>query len=381
MARQGSDHALVQLICDTEVTEIVKPFIHQNWIADFSGDPFLVLNAKLTKTKKALALWNRECFGNIFIQRATLEDIVKAKETALEIYPTAENRTELKKVEVELIKSLKIEEEYWKKKAGMKWFTPGDRNTKFFHVYVQGERRKLHIHEILLDGGVALNTDKEIGEAAVQYYQHQFQEDRNNQNFAMLKHIPRLLTKEDNTKMEKLPDKEEVKSAVFELNGSSIASPDGFTGMIFQKYWEIVIEDRTLAVKAFFYGSKIPRFVSHTNLVLIPKKECPKSFTNLRPISLSSFINKLISRVLHGRMVEFLPKLISLNQLGFVKARSIIENVLLAQEIIIDINKRKAHVNIVVKLNMAKAYDRVFWLFLAKVPRSFGFSEVIIDMV
>jgi len=33
------------------------------------------------------------------------------------------------------------------------------------------------------------------------------------------------------------------------------------------------------------------------------------------------------------------------------------------------------------KVGMAKAYDRVSWFFLIKVLRSFGFSEIIIDMV
>lgn len=134
-------------------------------------------------------------------------------------------------------------------------------------------------------------------------------------------------------------------------------------------------------LKSFFCGNELPRFVTHTNLVLIPKKELPNSFHDLRPISLSNYINKVVSRVLHERIVVVLPKIISPNQAGFIKGRSIVENVLLAQEIIRDINRRKKHINVVVKLNMAKAYDRMSWVFLTKVLRKFGFAESIIDMV
>lgn len=106
-----------------------------------------------------------------------------------------------------------------------------------------------------------------------------------------------------------------------------------------------------------------------------------RSFNDLRPISLSSFMNKIISKVLQGRIEKVLHKIISPNQTGFIMGRNISENVLLAQEIIRDINKRNKHHNVVVKLDMTKAYDRVSWIFLTKVMRSFEFGERIIDMV
>ncbi|XP_059288913.1 secreted RxLR effector protein 78-like [Lycium ferocissimum] len=61
--------------------------------------------------------------------------------------------------------------------------------------------------------------------------------------------------------------------------------------------------------------------------------------------------------------------------------RSIVENILLAQEIIRDIILRAKHVNVVIKLDMSKANDRLSWLFLTKVLRHFGFCETLIDMV
>lgn len=57
--------------------------------------------------------------------------------------------------------------------------------------------------------------------------------------------------------------------------------------------------------------------------------------------------------------MEILPKIFSNSQLEFMKERSIVENVLVAQKIIRDINKRNKHHNVVVKLDIVKIYDRV----------------------
>lgn len=43
---------------------------------------------------------------------------------------------------------------------------------------------------------------------------------------------------------------------------------------------------------------------------------------------------------------------------------------------------RKSHGdNVVIKLDMSKAYDRVSWIFLTKIMRKYGFSELWIDRI
>lgn len=64
-----------------------------------------------------------------------------------------------------------------------------------------------------------------------------------------------------------------------------------------------------------------------------------------------------------------------------MKRESITENILLAQEIIKDVNKRNKQHNLVVKLDMAKAYDRVSWIFLTRVLSKFCFLERMINMM
>lgn len=92
--------------------------------------------------------------------------------------PSLANREKLKIVEGELRKWLSEEEEFWKQKAGTKWLQDGDKNTKFFHSYVKGRRRKLHIGEIISSQGETLSEENTIGDEAVRFYSQQFQDER-----------------------------------------------------------------------------------------------------------------------------------------------------------------------------------------------------------
>ncbi|XP_070057367.1 uncharacterized protein [Nicotiana tomentosiformis] len=136
--------------------------------------------------------------------------------------------------------------------------------------------------------------------------------------------------KQKNLELCKFPAIDEVKSAVFALSGDSASGPGGFTGLFYQHCWDIVGEDIFRLPIELYGGAFLPKPVTHTNLVLLPKKPKVQTFSDLRPISLSNFINKVISSVLHDRLEKILPSLISANQPGFVKGRNIIENILLA---------------------------------------------------
>lgn len=124
----------------------------------------------------------------------------------------------------------------------------------------------------------------------------------------------------------------------------------------------------------------MPKFFSHACLVLFPKVNHPNNLSELTLISLSKFTNKIISKILCLRLAPILPTLISPNQSGFVKNRSIFENIMLAQEIIYHIKKPNIGSNVVIKLDMAKAYDRVSWSFTCMVLTRMGLGEIFIDM-
>lgn len=105
--------------------------MENRWKVDFVGSLFLVLHTKLKLVKNALVKGSNQEFGNIFVQVTTLEDVIRVKEAQLEITPSSENSVELNRLQAKLRKYLKMEEDFWKQKVGMKSF-----------------RKKLQIREI-----------------------------------------------------------------------------------------------------------------------------------------------------------------------------------------------------------------------------------------
>lgn len=168
---------------------------------------------------------------------------------------------------------------------------------------------------------------------------------------------------------------------LFSLNRDSAAGPDGFTRKFFTHCWEIIGNDLYAAVLEFFAGFNFPRSWTSTRVVTIPKVDNPSSFKDLRPISLCNFYNKIISKLLATHLACIFPVIISENQSGFVKGRVIQDNILLAQELMHHLSKRVSGSNIAIKLDMAKAFDKVSWFFLIKVLRKIGFHEIFIDQI
>lgn len=57
------------------------------------------------------------------------------------------------------------------------------------------------------------------------------------------------------------------------------------------------------------------------------------------------------------------------------------DNTLLAQELALDLKKNIDGGNLMLKLDMTKAFDRISWAFLNRVFLSFGFSKSFVDML
>ncbi|XP_019194966.1 PREDICTED: uncharacterized protein LOC109188792 [Ipomoea nil] len=92
--------------------------------------------------------------------------------------------------------------------------------------------------------------------------------------------------------------------------------------------------------------------LSETNVVLIPKKDMPELVTDLRPIALSNVIYRVMEKMITQRMKPLMDSVIS------------------------DTQKQCGTVGWgALKLDMAKAYDRMEWSFLRGMLKALGFDK------
>ncbi|KAK2424247.1 hypothetical protein QL285_034627 [Trifolium repens] len=110
--------------------------------------------------------------------------------------------------------------------------------------------------------------------------------------------------------------------------------PDGFNPAFYQHFWELCGDDIFEAAKEWLDRGYFPSSLNETNICLIPKCENPTYMKDLRPISLCNVLYKMISKLLANRLRGCLDKCVSEEQSAFIEGRSILDNALIAIEII-----------------------------------------------
>ncbi|KAL0322039.1 UNVERIFIED_CONTAM: Transposon TX1 uncharacterized protein [Sesamum calycinum] len=130
-----------------------------------------------------------------------------------------------------------------------------------------------------------------------------------------------IITDEEASLLIRPITKDDVKTAVFDIEEDRAPGPDGYSSGFFKAAWPVVGEEITAAVMDFFTTDK----------------------------------------------------LISPSQTAFVPGRSISDNVLLAQELFSGYNHCRLPPRCALKVDLRKAYDTVEWDFLLATLQLFGF--------
>lgn len=114
-------------------------------------------------------------------------------------------------------------------------------------------------------------------------------------------------------------------------------------------------------------------WLNYATATLKPKKSTAETIGDYRPISPVNRIMKIVSKVLANKLQHIPEEEIVQYQKSFIRNKNILDGIVIAQEIIHQVNKRKEK-RYVLKLDFEKAYDTVNWECLTKCLRNKGFG-------
>lgn len=138
--------------------------------------------------------------------------------------------------QIELQKCLSIEEAFMTQKSSLNWFTKSDKNTAYFHRMPK-IRQATNRMSILKKDNAVLCTQSEIESHVIDFYTKSYASDNSCIDNGIVDIvITPLASMEDNLTLTNLSSLEEVKDAVFSMNGSGSPWPYVFGGGFFQTY-------------------------------------------------------------------------------------------------------------------------------------------------
>jgi hypothetical protein len=361
---------------DSESEEIIRTA----WQSNPSLDPLNVgIKQKLEACRRALLEWGGHKFGKE-------EELIKEKSAQLAALQSKECpavATQIKALQRELDELLEFEDMKWKQRAKQHWLRFGDRNTAFYHSWVQHRKRINRIRSVTDEQGRTWRKLKDIGRVFSNFYEDLYTSQGTVRVEECISGMDTRVTEEMNRRLLLGFSEEEIKAALFQMHPLKAPGPDGFPAVFYQRNWPTVGREVCKAVLAFLNEGRMEEGINATNLVLIPKVNSPSNPSEYRPISLCNVIYKLISKVLANRLKAILPKIVSPEQSAFVSGRLISDNILVAFETLHTMASRLSGKEgyMALKLDMSKAYNRVEWDFLEAVLLKLGFERRWINLL
>ncbi|KAF5447233.1 hypothetical protein F2P56_032801, partial [Juglans regia] len=197
------------------------------WDVPVIGTGLVILACKLKKVKVALREWNKRVFGRTNTHIESLKVKVEGLESCLQREWDIDAERELVVASDELNSWRRREDIRLAQMAKIKWNMDGDRNSKFFHVWLANKRRKRIKGMRTLDG-VEFNSPEEIHNGAVEYFADFLKNTNQSQVLPDLSDLISLVIDvEDCTCICRTPSLDEVKEALSSIPINSSPGPDG----------------------------------------------------------------------------------------------------------------------------------------------------------
>ncbi|KAJ9561753.1 hypothetical protein OSB04_006913 [Centaurea solstitialis] len=341
------------LVHDPKFRDIVQ----NCWKMDVQGTFMFRVTSKL-KLLKAPLKKLRSSYGNLSLRTSKLKDELDVAQLAADFDPSSDTlRLDVDRLRNAYQLACWTDVSAARQRAKVKWLSEGDANTRYFHKVVEEKRHAHYIHSVSRMDGVYVYDD-DVASAFIEHFVSII----GTKDADVIPLMPESLFSSklsltDSLHMIRPILSEEIRDALFHVGNDKAPGSDGFSSRFFKSTWDIVGPDILLAIHNFFYRGHLAKELNHTLLCLLPKSPNAASVSDYRPIACCSVLYKCISKVIVDRMKPYLDGIVSRSQSAFIPGRRIVDNILMAHELVAGYHLGKGPPRCAFKIDLRKAYD------------------------
>ena len=199
-------------------------------------------------------------------------------------------------------------------------------------------------------------------------------------NTLLMPDTPKL-SDEESIALGGLIDIKEAGVVLKNMNNNRSPGSTGFTTEFFKFFWKDIGHFLVGSLNYGYEKGELSITQKEGVITCIPKgNKCKKYVKNWRPISLLNVSYKIASGCIANRIKTVLPKVIGLDQSGFMAGRSTGDNIRLVYDILnYSLEKKKR--GLLLLIDFEKAFDSVAWSFIEKSFKFYNFNDKIIHWI
>lgn len=259
----------------------------------------------------------------------------------------------------------------FKQKARVKWVADGDENSKFFHGYVNNNKRKNIIVGLMINGRWLAGV-KDIKAEAFCFVQNKFMETWISRPKLINSNI-HSIDMMDAKRLEAPISMDEVKNAIWSCGGDKAPGPDGLTFKLLKRFWSCFTTDVMKFIQHFEESGSLARGCNSSFITLAPKVNDPSTLSDYKPISLIGCMYKIISKIVATRLKAVVGKVVGEVQPTYVEGRSILDGPLIVNDICGWAKSIKKKI-LLFKADYDRAFDSINWEYLDSILTHMGFG-------
>lgn len=306
---------------------------------------------------------------------ATQNDLSDSQEVASEVQSLKRQLTE--------IRQEKANRAIFRAKAN--WIQLGERPSSYFLGLEKRQSKEKTITSLKDENGRLLTSNQDILAYEKRYFSDIYNEDPSQlhpiQNLPLSKEdIPQVT--DSHRQLINLPfTHRDFHTALKNLNKNKSPGSDGITPEFYLLFWDQL---HNLFYDSIMFSLKEGRLSDDQRagiVTLIPKKAQDRlQLSNWRPITLLNADFKIFSKALADRIQIGIKDVISDDQTGFIKGRTIATNLTTIQ-MVIEQTKINNSSGLICAVDYRKAFDTIRWDIIHHAMESFGFGEFICSAV